>query len=442
MPIITVCYLTCFPLTVRSQTISTIAGTGTIGYSGDGASAIGCQFNHPVDLAIGRSGRIYTVDAGNYRVRVISSTGLISTVAGNGVSGFSGDGGPATAAEITPSGIAVDDSENIYIAESSNHRIRKVNSAGVITTVAGNGTLGLTGDGGAATAAAIGAPTDVTVDHSGNLYFIQYAENKIRKISSSGIIITIAGTGATGYSGDGGPATAATFHYPSSILTDRFDNLYIGDQLNNVIRKITVGSNNISTIAGDGTSGYFGDHGPATMAKLNNPWSMAVDDSGNVFIADSYNHVIRKVFADLPNTIVTLAGNGFVGNTGDGGPATDAELNFPAGIAVDQSGNIYVSDQQNNNIRELVLVPNKIENLPYEEDIIRIWPNPAADGIVIESKETIDDVAILSIPGQTILQDHIKERRAVIDISQLTSGLYFLRINDTYTKYFVKRGGK
>ncbi len=277
--------------------ISTIAGNGTAGYSGDGGPAASAELNSPSGVAVDFSGNIYIADYKNNRIRRVDASGVISTVAGKGTAGYSGDGGPASSAELsTPSGVAVDTSGNIYIADSSNNCVRKVDASGVISTVAGNGTAGYSGDGGPAVSAELSSPSGVAVDTSGNIYIADDKNNCIRKVDASGVISTVAGNETGGYSGDGGPATSAELSTPSGVAVDASSNIYIADSSNNCIRKVDA-SGVISTVAGKGTGGYSGDGGPATSAQLNSPSGLAVDSSGNIYIADTTNYRVREVYA-------------------------------------------------------------------------------------------------------------------------------------------------
>ena len=328
--------------------ITTVAGS-TQGFSGDGGPSSSAQLNQPTGLAIDDSRGLLIADAGNSRVREVGVDGLIDTVAGGGVSGFSGDGGPATAAKLNgPLAVAVDASGNLFIADFGNYRVREVTADRTIRTVAGGGTS-RPGDGGLGTAASIDSPAGVALDSGGNLFFTENWSNRVRKVLPSGIINTIAGNGAGGFSGDGGTATSARLDFPTAVATDRSGNLYIADSDNARVRKVAA-EGIISTVAGGGTSGP-GDGGPATAARLNNPVAVAVDASGNLFIADAGDSRIRKVTA--AGTISTVAGNGIAGISGDGGAAVSASLNHPAGVAVDAAGNVYISDTGNNRIRKV-----------------------------------------------------------------------------------------
>jgi len=336
---------------VPPQIITTIAGTVTAGYSGDGGTATSAQLNRPYGVALDASGNIYIADAWNHRIRKVDTGGNISTIAGTGTAGYSGDGSAATSANLKdPSGVVVDASGNVYIADYGNHRVRKVDMTGNISTIAGTGTGGYSGDGGAANSAQLNNPDGLALDASGNIYIADNYNHRIRKVATSGNISTIAGAGTGGYSGDGGAATSAQLYNPTGLAVDASGNVYIADNNNHRIRKVAT-SGNISTIAGNGTGGYSGDGGAATSAKLNGPPVVVVDASGNVYIADYSNHRVRKV--DTTGNISTIAGTGTAGYSGDGGAATSAKLDRPYGVALDASGNIYIADQGNNRIRKI-----------------------------------------------------------------------------------------
>jgi len=335
-----------------AQIITTIAGDYGSTDSGDGGPATAATLGGPWAVAIDNSGNMYIAEWTDQRIRKVNSSGIISTFAGGGgAEGYSVDGGPATGAGFyNPDGIATDNSGNVYIADGSN-RIYQVNSSGIIYSFAGNGVHGFYGDGGPAYTAEIGESQGVAVDNSGNVYIADADNNRIRKVNKiSGIISTIAGNGTGGYSGDGGPATLAELNNPSNITVDAVGNVFISDNGNEVIRRVNT-SGIISTIAGNDTGGYSGDGGPATIGELADPQGVAVDDSGNIYIADVGNSRIRKV--NTSGIINTFAGNGFVSFGGDGGPATLASLNSPAGLAVDGSGNVYIADNGNNRIRKV-----------------------------------------------------------------------------------------
>jgi len=334
---------------VSGGIITTIAGNGGFRFSGDGGAATDASLYQPWGVAVDSNGSLYISDSVNKRVRKVSG-GIITTVAGNGTYGFSGDGVPATRASFFDlSGIGVDAAGNLYIVEAATSRIHKV-SGGIITTVAGNGFTGFSGDGGPATSASLFNPSAVAVDAAGNLYIADWENFRIRKVSG-GTITTIAGNGSFGFSGDGGPATDASLAEPADIAVDAAGNLYIADLQNDRVRKVSNGI--ITTVAGNGTEGFSGDDGPATNASLNFPSGLAVDAKGDLYIADSLNNRVRKVSSGI---ITTVAGSGTAGFSGDGGPATSASLSLPfsSGIAVDGAGNLYIADYGNDRIREVL----------------------------------------------------------------------------------------
>lgn len=333
-----------------SGTISTFAGNGTWGATGDGGPASSAELSDSQGLLIDGSGRVIIADGTNNKVRAVSA-GVITTIAGTGhpFFGFSGDGGPATAAEmIFPSGTALDASGNLYIADSSNSRVRKVDSSGTITTVAGDGSASFSGDNGPALNAGIAAAS-VAVDGKGNLFIS--GNNRIRRVDPSGTITTVAGNGTGGFAGDGGPATLAELNFPYGIVFDAAGNLYIAEIGNNRVRKVDT-SGIITTVAGGGFAGFSGDGGPATSASLNEPFAVAVDSANNLYIADTFNNRARKV--DTQGNITTVAGSSVEGFAGDNGPAVNAELSLPQGIAVDVAGNVYIADSNNNRVREVL----------------------------------------------------------------------------------------
>jgi PKD repeat protein len=330
-----------------SDTITTIAGSGTAGSSGDGGQATSAQLNRPRGVAIDAQGNVYVATENDYRVRKVAG-GTITTVAGTGVTGFSGDGGQATSAQITsPVGVAVDGQGNLYIADRDNNRIRKV-SGGIITTVAGTGVAGYSGDGGQATSAQIRSPYGIALDAQGNLYIADFNNNRVRKVTTAGVISTIAGTGVAGYSGDGGQATSAQLKGPVAVALDAQGNLYIADYSNYRVRKVTT-AGVISTVAGTGVPGFSGDGGPATSAQTGSPAGVAVDVSGTLYIADWSNNRIRAVSG---GNITTIAGS-TAGFTGDGGQASSAKLNSAFDLAVDNKGSLYVSDALNQRLRKI-----------------------------------------------------------------------------------------
>jgi sugar lactone lactonase YvrE len=333
--------------------ITTVAG-GRIGYSGDGGAATNASLYFPVGVAFDAPGNLFIADQYNNRIRRVDTNGIITTVAGKrGGGSYSGDGGAATNASLNyPTGVAFDAFGNLFIADQYNYRIRRVDTNGIITTVAGKSGSGYSGDGSAATNASLNYPTGVAFDSFGNLYIADPYNNRIRRVDTNGIITTVAGKSSSGYSGDGGMATNASLFYPSRVAFDSFGNLFIVDNSNNRIRRVDT-NGIITTVAGNGTNGYSSDGGAATNASLYYPADVAFDAPGNLFIADQYNNRIRKV--DTNGIITTVAGNGGSAYPGDGGAATNANLNRPFGVTFDTFGNLYIADNQNNRIRKVLL---------------------------------------------------------------------------------------
>lgn len=337
------------PCLSNGQVINTFCGNGIAGYSGDGGAATAAKINSPSGSATDAAGNVYISESGSHVIRKISPSGIITTAVGTGVAGYSGDGGAASMAKINnPNKILIDGTGNLYISDFSNNVVRKVSTSGIITTIAGTGMGGYSGDGGPATAANLFQPADIAFDASNNLYIADYVNYRIRKVSTAGIISTYAGSGTAGSLGDGGPATAAQFHFPYRVIFDESDNLFIADAYNNKIRKVTP-SGIISTFAGTGTPAFSGDGGPATAAELANPVGIAFDGTGNMYIADDYNNRIRKI--STTGIISTFAGTGTAGYFGDGGPASAAQLNEPRDLTIDAAGRMYISDDYNDRVR-------------------------------------------------------------------------------------------
>jgi sugar lactone lactonase YvrE len=331
-------------LQVNPGNLKTIAGNGTAGYVGDGGAATAAELNTPDGVNFDAAGNLYIADVVNNVIRKVDTAGKITTVAGNGTGGFSGDGGPATAAELHgPFGVTPDAAGNLYIQDTLNARIRRVDAAtGIITTIAGNGTFGLSGDGGPATAAEVAEVQGARFDAAGNLYVAQCGPAAIRKIDTAGTITTVAGTGTDGFSGDGGPATSAQLNCASGVAIDAAGELFIADYLNNRIRKVDA-TGVITTIAGNGTPGFTGDGGPAAAAEINLPNDVDLDTAGDVYIADSGNNRVRKIATT--GAITTVAGG--LDNAGSAG------VNAPSALAFDTAGYLYFSDAGNNAVREV-----------------------------------------------------------------------------------------
>lgn len=401
---------------LSGQIITTYAGTGTQGYSGDEGLATDASLNFPCGVAADRNGNILVADFWNARIRCVNHiTGIITTIAGNGSFVNTGNGGPATAAGInSPTGVATDKWGNMYITCDSitdagtmyyteqGSFVRKINTAGIITTIAGTGWAADAGDGGPATAAGIGQTNSIAVDTSGNLYICEVG-SRIRKINTSGVITTLAGTGTYGYSGDGGPATAAAIYSAGALVPDNKGNLYFTDGRR--IRKIDA-AGIIHTIAGTDSFGYTGDGGPATDARIST-YGLAIDRDGNLYFSDLIYAVIRKV--SKAGIITTVGGNGIRGYSGDGGPPDSAEINIVYGVAVDTLGNIYLADVQNENIRMIcpacsgLSAPEVVRPQPE----LRVWPLPGYGRFSLLFNTSDTDpamVAVTDLSGKKILE--------------------------------------
>ena len=308
--------------------ITTVAGGGA-GDPGDGGPATDATFSsHPMRVAGDREGNLFVADAHHARIRRIDTAiQIIDTVAGCGAEGYSGDGGPAVRAMIaSPHGTALDEHGNLFIADLKNDRVRRVDpSNGIITTVAGNGEHGYSGDGGPATEAMLASPIAVTVSHKGDLYIADHRNSRIRVVAAAtGIITTVAGVGEQGFSGDGGPATQAAIFLPRDVALDSDGSLYIADGANNRIRKVD-SNGTITTVVGTGRTEFSDDGDPAHQASLSMPYSIALDPAGNLFVVDTGSYRVRRIDAST-GVITTVAGNGSYGFSGDGGPAIDATL--------------------------------------------------------------------------------------------------------------------
>lgn len=420
----------------RSQIINTFAGTGTWGFSGDGGPAISAQLGSPIGLAVDGVGNIYIADYLNNRVRKVTPLGIISTFAGNGTFGYSGDGGLATSAQLRqPNGLTIDGAGNIYIADDFNHCVRRVTPAGIISTFAGTGVQGYSGDGGPATSAQLNKPYGLTIDRMGNIYIAEYLNHCVRKVTPAGIISTFAGTGVQGFSGDGGPAVSAQLREPTGVIPDGAGNIYIADNSNYRVRKVTP-AGIIFTFAGTGVGGYSGDGGPATNAQFYGPTGLTTDGAGNIYISDLVNQRIRRI---SPSGIIsTFAGTGIQGFSGDGGPAINAQLDNPQGLTTDAAGNLYIADHWNNRVRR-VNYPNtdiNTHNTPNAQIIL--YPNPATNILNIATQTGFfnSEFEIKNTLGQTVIKSVFKQE---IDVSSLASGFYTFQLTNSNNQTFVNK---
>lgn len=380
-------------------TVTTVAGDGQAGFRGDGGSATSAELSEPSGLALDAAGDLYIADSGNNRIRKLTPAGVITTVAGNGLAGDTGDGGRAIDAQLhQPAGVAIGPDNSIYIADTGNNRVRQVTPNGIIITVAGNGQRGFAdglaihaeldeptgvaaaggtlyiadfgnnrvrrlssgiittfagndlsgpgGDNGPAIDAQLDGPESVAVSRDGGVYIADFGHNEIRLVNTNGIITTVAGNAISGFSGDNGPATAAQIDNPVGVAIGQDGTVYIADTGNDRVRKIAAGI--MSTLAGNGQGAFGGDRGPPSAAQISEPYGLAVSPNGNLYIADTGNNRIRMV---SHGKITTLAGTGQAGFSGDDGPAAAAELNAPNGLAVNADGDLYIADTSNHRIR-------------------------------------------------------------------------------------------
>ena len=412
------------PYGVNGQTVATIAGGDTLkGYSGDGGPAIEAELANPQGMAVDSKGNLYIADIYNNVVRRIDPSGVITTFAGTGVGGYNGDGRQAKTAQLNePYYVAVDTGNNIYISDSRNSRIRKVNGEGIISTFAGNGTEGYWGDRGPATAAELSRPAGMAFDPSGNMYISDLLNLRIRKVTPDGEITSVCGVGQGGSFGDGGPATAASLDKPFGITTDFKGNVYVADCFNNRIRKIDAQTGIISTYAGGAglLGGYYGDGRAATAAMLNNPTDVKCDDTGALYIADSKNFRIRKV--DTFGIITTIAGNGVEDHGGDGGPATAAQFVVPFGLALDYAGNLFVSEFTND-IRYVHLAKSN-------QVILSVYPNPTFNGQVnvyfgSHYEENVKVIVVDMTGRQLFSTTTVTNKTLLVNIEP--AGYYFIR---------------
>ncbi|MES2704184.1 MAG: T9SS type A sorting domain-containing protein [Bacteroidota bacterium] len=444
--------------------ISTIAGSGTAGYNGDGILATTAHLNFPYGMAVNQMGHVVISDMDNNRIRLIQSAesgGLIYTIAGTGVAGYSGDGGPATLAQVhDPQGIFWDQAGNVYFSDAWNHRVRKIATSGIITTVAGNGTATSGGDGGAATAAGVNHPSGVTADSLGNIYIAEMMGHRIRKVSPSGIITTIAGTGTLGYSGDGGPATAANIRFPKGVCLDRFGNILFADTDNLVIRKINIATGIVTTIAGTpGVASFSGDGGPALAATLNYPQGIFVDKTGNLFIGDCLNNRVRKIACDPPVVApVTGPDTVCIGSTITMSSTTTGGVWSAAGshssvsatgvatglsVGVDTIRYAVANSCTTTRVSRLIYVkscpsvPSAIHNAATAMAVIS--PNPAHDEITITAAEEISTLVITNVSGQTVYEAAPNNTHIRVSVAQLPAGNYFVKVNSQPAVQFVKQ---
>jgi DNA-binding beta-propeller fold protein YncE len=335
--------------------IATAVGCGEHGFAGDGGPALAARLAGPFDLAFDPLGNLYFSDTFNHRIRRVDANGIVSTIAGTGAAGYSGDGGPAVAAALNePYGIAVDRSGTVYVADRHNHCVRRIDGAsGRITTLAGNGGAGFAGDGGPAARAGLVEPNGLGLDPAQTRLFVaDVADHRVRVVDlAAGTIATFAGTGEAAHAGDGGPARRAAIFGARAVKVAADGRVYILERQGSSLRAVDPETGIITTVAGTGARGYAGDGGPAKDAVFDAPKELALDPEGDILVVDTENHAIRRI--DRATRLVETIAGGRKGPEGDGGPATAAGLGRPHGAVVGPDGAVYIGDTENHRIRKL-----------------------------------------------------------------------------------------
>jgi sugar lactone lactonase YvrE len=424
----------------HAQIINTFAGTGNFGYSGDGGPALLADITAPTGIVTDKKGNVYFCEWYFGLIRKVDPNGIITKVAGGGSTMSDlADSIPATTALVRhPWGLTIDSTGNLYFAEAQFNQVRKIDTTGIITTIAGaaNMTGSFSGDGGVAKSAGLNLPSDVAIDKYGNIYIADGNNHCIRMVNPSGIITTIAGS-SNGFSGDGGLAVNAKFSYPLGIATDHLNNIFIGDAGNRRIRKINNSTGYISTIVGTGVQANSGDGGLATNAEMGSTRGLEVDTLGNLYFADREFGVVRKV--DNSGFISTLAGTGTGGGySGDGGPATNAQLYSPIDATFDKTGNLYITD----NLRVRIVCYNSCAtnlNEFNKSSVATVYPNPATNNLQILDNQSVfknTQLEIINNLGQITLSQIFE---STIDITPLPSGIYTLRITTTNKESFYSK---
>ena len=462
-------YGQCIREITPSGTILTVVGTGMGGFSGDGGPASRALLNYPTGIAIDMYNNLYISDATNQRIRKVNiMTGIITTIAGIGSCGYSGDNGSATSAAICgPQGLACDIYNNLYICDVGNERIRKIDTNGIITTVAGNGIVGYFGDGGLADSAEFDEPMGVACDSIGNIYIADRGNSRVRKINiTSNIISTFAGNGGTSYTGDGVAATSTSVT-PWTIAFDKIGNVYVCDYTLQRIRAINT-DNIIHTIAGNGTSGYSGDGGLATDAEIYNPEGIAVDACGNIYIADDNNKRIRKItYPSTPTTVtVTAPTSAAIGSavtlsaaiTGGCCARTDSVIWMDKGVVFATTATptvTFTKTMSTDSISAIALGcgdtavsgvyvvtrnTTGLSGVSENQNGFTCYPNPAASQLYLSAGVDIESVLITDLLGQVVYQSSISNgQTAVVDVRQLRAGVYFVKVNNLWVEKFIKK---
>ncbi len=426
-----------FVQSLSGQVITTFAGGGS---GGDGIAATSSSLPDPGACFISQNGDFFVASGTGNKIRKIDTSGIITTFAGIGTAGYFGDNGTATASELDfPDGLSFDSLQDIFISDFANDAIRKIDAiTNTITTICGDGISGYSGDNGMATGAKIAGPNGICLDKYGRLYIADANNNVIRRIDTNGIIITFAGTGIAGFSGDGGQATNAQLWLPTDVTSDDSNNIFIADLSNSRIRKVNA-LGIISTFAGNGNAAYIGDGMPATIAQLS-PAFIKFDANHNLY-ASSFgagNYRVYKI--DSANTIHLIAGNGVTGFSGDGGSATNAGIK-PGGLTFDKCGNLFISDIANGRIRKVTFNPacwpEKVNEPPI--DNIVIYPNPTTTELNIDNVKTGANYVLFNVLGIIEQSGTLKECSNIITINAIPPGIYLLELTDEDGRRTVKK---
>ncbi|RPD96507.1 T9SS C-terminal target domain-containing protein [Aureibaculum marinum] len=407
-----------FVYNAQSQTITTVAGTGSSGFSGDGGLATTAKLNLPFNLTFDESDNIYIADTYNNSIRRIDNeSGIITTVVGTA--------DKKKVSELkTPTGLTFDNNNNLYVADLANLRIRKVdlNTGSSITLVGKKSETEFPN-----IDDSLGGPFNVVFDKEGNLYVSVNGDSNVKKVDFyTGKVTVVAGTGEVGFSGDGGQATQAQLANPTGLALDGKGNLFISDSGNERIRKVNLSTGIITTIAGTGETGFFGEDIDATKAQLANPLGLAIDKSGDLYVVDRGNNMIRKISMST-GKISTIAGNGEAGYDGDGDLARNAKLANPTGLAFNNAGDLYVVDRGNNRIRKITGLTSTDDDEISTEASIKIYPNPSTDKITIDVNNNVElkNVTMFNSNGGQV---NVKMNNKTLNVSKLPRGIYVLRI--------------
>ncbi len=420
-------FISVFSIGASAQNISTKAGSVSGGYSGDGGQATSAQLLAPAGVSLDAAGNIYIADEYNNCIRKVNTSGVISTVAGKDTAGFSGDGGDATAAKLNhPTCVVVDAAGNMYIADKENNRIRKVTASGTISTIAGTGMQGFSGEGDTATQAMLNRPNCVAVDTAGNVYIADRYNNRVRKIkASTGIITTVVGNGWGGYNGDYFPiATMASLDKPQGVAISPAGHLYIADTDNDRIRNLDMLTGKVTTVTC--ISGAPPYHKNNTLSL--GPTSIAFDGVGNMYVADQYHYLIKKV--DSNGTLYIIGGNYIFGYSGDGGNAKLAKLSLVKGIAADAAGNVYIADQGNNRVRYITTTVDA-KMIKAQTGGVSVYPNPSQSGrFTLNISSAMSEkvaVFVTDLSGKVVYSMNTEtNKQTQIELNQ-PSGMYVIK---------------